>query len=131
MSKEVTDILGRMQGNFVALKGMYTKLAPIPDPSNPTIQQEAYPIPAQGTAVPLHEDYEFTQRLLKDISQQALDASAAIDKALNVPQQPGQTPPPQEPPPEAGHLPGGPPPAKSEPGRDAKKEEPSGFSHKK
>jgi hypothetical protein len=95
MSKPVTDILGRMQGNVLALKGMYDKLSIQIPPSNPTFEQTPAPTMA---SLATHEDYSFVQKLLKEIEAQAHDASVEIDKILQVPQPPGEggtTPPPE------------------------------------
>jgi hypothetical protein len=102
MSKSVTDILGRMQGNVLALKGMNEKLTtPVP-PTNPTIEQVG-PAPTMASLA-THEDYTYVQKLLKEIESQAHDASAEIDKILQVPPQPGEpTPPPNAP----AHQPAG------------------------
>jgi hypothetical protein len=123
MSKEVVDILGRMQGNVLALKGMYQKLTPMTGPSNPTFEQLG-PAPTMA-ANATHEDYTFVQKLLKEIEAQAHDASAEIDKILQVPPQPGTEPPPssggtpthpiaEPPPPGPAHQPGHPAASKSE-----------------
>lgn len=88
MSKKVADLLARMQGDFIALKGMYTKLARPEAPSNPTFDQEAYPAPlAPLPPEPSYEDYTYTKRLLTEIGTLAADASAAIDEALKIPTQ--------------------------------------------
>jgi len=83
MTKEVIDILGRMQGNVLALKGMHEKLSPQVPVNNPTFEQT--PVPKMA-ALATHEDYTFVQKLLKEIEAQAHDASAEIDKILQVPQ---------------------------------------------
>jgi hypothetical protein len=99
MSKQVADILGRMQGNVLALKGMNEKLStPVP-PSNQTFEQIGPPPTMASTAT--HEDYTYVQKLLKEIEAQARDASAEIDKILQVPPQPGQPPVEPTPPPNA------------------------------
>jgi hypothetical protein len=100
MSKEVTDILGRMQGNVLALKGMNEKLSPPVGPTNPTFDQLPKPTMAANAT---HEDYTYVQKLLKEIEGQAASASAEIDKILQVPPPPGgeTTPPPDSP----AHLP--------------------------
>jgi hypothetical protein len=93
MSKAVSDILGRMQGNVLALKGMNEKLSPQVAASNPTFEQLGPPPTMASLAT--HEDYTFVQKLLKEIEAQAHDASAEIDKILQVPPQPGTEPPPE------------------------------------
>jgi hypothetical protein len=99
MSKAVTDILGRMQGNVLALKGMHEKLSTPTGPTNPTFEQLPPPQPMAAAAT--HEDYTFVQKLLKEIEAQAHDASAEIDRILQVPPQPGTEPPVTTPPPDA------------------------------
>jgi len=96
MANAVTDILGRMQGNVLALKGMHDKLSTPVGPSNLTFEQT--PPPPTMAALATHEDYTFVQKLLKEIEAQAHDASVEIDKILQVPQPPvegGTTPPPE------------------------------------
>jgi hypothetical protein len=115
MSKQVTDILGRMQGNVLALKGMYDKLAVPVGPTNPTFEQTPIPAPMAPNAT--HEDYTYVQKLLKEIESQAQSASAEIDKILQVPPPPGT-----EPPPEISHQPGSP---------GAPTHQPASASHKK
>jgi hypothetical protein len=95
MSKEVSDILGRMQGNVLALKGMHDKLSTPTAPSNPTFEQLG-PTPTMASQA-THEDYTYVQKLLKEIEGQAHSASAEIDKILQVPPQPGTEPPPNSP----------------------------------
>ena len=90
MSRPVADILGRMQGNVLALKGMYEKLTPVVPASNPTFEQVGPPPTMASLAT--HEDYTFVQKLLHEIEAQARDASAEIDKILQVPSQPEVNP---------------------------------------
>ena len=90
MSKEVADILGRMQGNVLALKGVYTKLVPPVPPSSPTIDQIG-PAPKMAPEA-TYEDYEYVQKLLDEIAGQAESASKEIDKILQVPPGPGEVP---------------------------------------
>ena len=41
MSKEISDVLGRLEGDLIALQGMEAKIAPPPDAGPPTVEQAA------------------------------------------------------------------------------------------
>ena len=89
MSKALADILGRLEGDMLALQGMGSKMAPVADPSNPTRDQAAPPPPP--TIQAKKEDYAFTKKLLEEIKGLCESADAEIDKELKVPQPEGAT----------------------------------------
>ena len=86
MTKALADLLGRLEGDMLALQGMGAKMAPAAPPSNPTFEQAAPPLPQ--TIQAKREDYAFTKKLLEEIKGLCDSADAEIDKELKVPQQP-------------------------------------------
>ena len=100
MSKAVSDMLGRLEGDLLALQGMAVKLRPPSFPlgePNTTRSQEQFPAPP---APPIsRQDYEFTKTLLAEIKGLAQSASDEIDKELKIP---APAPPVEEPPPPSG-----------------------------
>jgi hypothetical protein len=90
MSKELSDILGRLNGDMMALNGMASKYEQQQAASNPTFeqQQQAAASPPPPLTKATLEDYKYTQKLLDEIQTLAKSASDEIDKALKVPPPP-------------------------------------------
>jgi len=89
MTKALTDILGRLNGDMLALNGMAAKYKQQEPPSNPTFEQVAPPPPPVTQAT--IEDYQYTKKLLEEIQGLCAAADAEIDKELKIPQPEGGT----------------------------------------
>lgn len=91
MSKEITDLLGKLNGDMIALQGMEQKISPPPPAPPPTVAQAeaaaAAPVPP---AKPKKEDYEYVKKLLDEVKGLCKDLEDQIDKETKVPQQPGE-----------------------------------------
>jgi hypothetical protein len=91
MSKEVTDLLGKLNGNLNALAGMEAKISPPPPPPPPTTAQaEAQMLNPVPPVRPKREDYEFTKRLIAEAKAICGDLEAQLDRETQTPQ-PQQT----------------------------------------
>ena len=87
MSKEISDVIGRMNGDLIALQGAGAKMAP-PPPVTLTIEQES--LPAIAPVKPTNEDYAYVKKLAEEIEGLCKDLVALVDKETKVP------PPPEE-----------------------------------
>src|SRR6516164_3455308 len=92
MSKELTDILGRLNGDMMALNGMASKYEQQQVASNPTFEQQQQAAPPPPPTKATLEDYKYTQKLLDEIQALAKSASDEIDKALKIPPPPSAEP---------------------------------------
>jgi hypothetical protein len=89
MTKALSDILGRLNGDMLALQGMEAKVSPPPPgPPATTAEQEAAAAPPAFKGK--KEDYDHVKKLLEEIAGLAKSASEEIDKELKVPPQPGE-----------------------------------------
>jgi hypothetical protein len=86
MTKELSDILGRLSGDMLALQGMESKISP--PPSSPPVTTEVAAQPQAPPAKLKKEDYDYTKKLLEEIAGLAKSASDEIDKELKVPPSP-------------------------------------------
>lgn len=99
MSKEITDMLGRLNGDLIALTGMEAKFSTPVQPSNQTFEQAAQPAPPM--VKPKKEDYDFLKKLTTEIEGLCKSLDEQIDKELKVPPSPdaeAAAPPPSSPP---------------------------------
>jgi hypothetical protein len=88
MSKALSDMLGRLQGDMLALQGMAAKYAgPPPASTNITFEQQAYPPPP--APMPTREDYVYTMKLLEEIEGICKAAEEEIKKEMKIPPPPG------------------------------------------
>lgn len=86
MSKALVDILGRLDGDMLALQGMGSRLQPPLEDRPLTMEQEAAPKPPPFKVK--KEDYDHVKKLLEEIAGLAKSASEEIDKELKVPPPP-------------------------------------------
>jgi hypothetical protein len=86
MTKALSDILGRLSGDMLALQGMEGRISPPPPGPPVTTEQEAMPPPPPFKGK--KEDYDYVKKLLEEIAGLAKSASDEVDKELKVPPPP-------------------------------------------
>src|SRR5215472_8512334 len=93
----ITDIMGRLEGNLLAIQGYMAKFTPPPTVGpapNTTFEQQQAPAPAP--AKPTKADYDYVKKVLSEIESLAKTANDEVDKVAKVP-------PPPSPEGETGH----------------------------
>jgi hypothetical protein len=91
MSKEVTDVVNRLNGILIGLQAAAAKVARppgLPSAPNTTFEQQAFPAPP--LAPPTREDYEMVKRLVEEAKGLAASIGEYVDKELKIPQ-PGES----------------------------------------
>jgi len=90
----ITDIIGRLEGDLLALQGYATKFSP-PHSSAPTPNM-TFDQPTTPPAVkPTKADYDYVKKLLDEVQALAKSASDEVDKEMKVPPPPEATPAPE------------------------------------
>src|SRR3974377_1290093 len=88
MTNAITDIIGRLEGDLLALQGYAAKFSP-PHSSAPTPNMTFDQPPAAPPVKPTKADYDYVKKLLDEVQALAKSASDEVDKEMKVP------PPPQ------------------------------------
>jgi len=87
MSKEVSDVLNRLNGTIIALQAIAAKVYVPPPPTtggpNTTFEQQQFPVPLPPG--PKREDYEECKKLAESTKGLAQSLEDYIDKVLNPP----------------------------------------------
>jgi hypothetical protein len=87
MSKAITDIINRLEGDLLALQGYSAKFAP--PPSSAPTPNMTFDQPVAPPAVkPTKADYDYVKKLLDEVQGLAKSASEEVDKELKVPPPP-------------------------------------------
>jgi hypothetical protein len=87
MSKAITDIINRLEGDLLALQGYSAKFSP-PHSSAPTPNMTFDQPVAPPQAKPTRADYDYVKKLLDEVQGLAKSASEEVDKELKVPPPP-------------------------------------------
>jgi len=89
MTKALHDLMGRLDGDLIGLRGVMSKMAAVPPPSNPTYEQVG-PSPAPSIEAKL-EDYQHAKKLLEEIEGLCKSAGTEIDKELKIQEPPASS----------------------------------------